>query len=180
MKKVKSYGSEIKELEVGKTTVYVRSNIKPIEMNIGEDMEDTRQMYECDEIQYTKDEYLKLMTEQNRLTPVEKTLSDLIRDYRWEKQRWVQYDGYTQRFDTYDVQRMRDLSEALQEGIVTEIEWVYPVEDETVIIKDYNYLKDMMLAGYLYENKLRGIEKKVIADESVTVDNYKEKFEELL
>src|SRR6056297_2047107 len=117
MKKVKSHGSEIKELEIGKTTVYVRSNIKPIEMNIGEDMKDTRQMYECDEIQYTKDEYLKLMTEQNRLTPVEKTLSDLIRDYRWEKQRWVQYDGYTQRFDTYDVQRMRDLSEALQEGI---------------------------------------------------------------
>ena len=46
-------------LIIGKDTVYVHSNIKPVE--------DEEGLFEYHEIQYEKDEYIKLMTEQSNL-----------------------------------------------------------------------------------------------------------------
>ena len=48
-----------KPLIIGKDTVYVHSNIKPVE--------DEEGLFEYYEIQYDKDEYIKLMAEQSNL-----------------------------------------------------------------------------------------------------------------
>lgn len=48
-----------KPLIIGKDTVYVHTNIKPIE--------DEEGLFEYHEIQYEKDEYIKLMAEQSNL-----------------------------------------------------------------------------------------------------------------
>jgi len=46
-------------LIIGKDTVYVHNNIKPVE--------DEEGLFEYHEIQYDKDEYIKLMAEQSNL-----------------------------------------------------------------------------------------------------------------
>ena len=48
-----------KPLIIGKDTVYVHANIKPVE--------DEEGLFEYHEIQYEKDEYIKLMAEQSNL-----------------------------------------------------------------------------------------------------------------
>ena len=48
-----------KPLVIGKDTVYVHTNIKPVE--------DEEGLFEYHEIQYEKDEYIKLMAEQSNL-----------------------------------------------------------------------------------------------------------------
>lgn len=48
-----------KPLIIGKDTVYVHTNIKPVE--------DEEGLFEYHEIQYEKDEYIKLMAEQNEI-----------------------------------------------------------------------------------------------------------------
>ena len=49
-------------LTVGKTTVYIRENIRKIE---NEDPDDKSEYYEWNETQYTKDEYLEYLSHQN-------------------------------------------------------------------------------------------------------------------
>lgn len=51
---------QAKPLIIGKNTVYVHSNITPIESS-----DECPNLYEYDEIQYDKDEYIKIMSEQN-------------------------------------------------------------------------------------------------------------------
>lgn len=60
--KVQCSENQAKELIIGKDTVYVHTNIVKIE----EDREGNKvdNLYECDEIQYDKDEYIKLQSEQ--------------------------------------------------------------------------------------------------------------------
>lgn len=52
---------QAKPLIIGKDTVYIHTNIKPLEKN-GKIVEN---FFVYDEIQYTKDEYLQLMVEEN-------------------------------------------------------------------------------------------------------------------
>lgn len=55
-----------KPLIIGVDTIYVHSNIKEIEVDMPNGLKET--MYEYDEIQYDKDEYLlKLIMENNEL-----------------------------------------------------------------------------------------------------------------
>jgi len=54
---VRGSTAQAKPLIIGKDTVYVHSNIKPVE--------DEEGLFEYHEIQYEKDEYIKLMAEQN-------------------------------------------------------------------------------------------------------------------
>lgn len=56
-----------KELIIGTDTVYVHSNIKPIET------EDDSEVYQYHEVQYTKDEYIHLLSEKN--TSLEKEIT---------------------------------------------------------------------------------------------------------
>lgn len=50
---------QAKELLVGTDTVYVHSDIKPVET------EDGSEVYQYNEVQYTKDEYIHLLSEKN-------------------------------------------------------------------------------------------------------------------
>ena len=54
---VRGSAAQAEPLIIGKDTVYVHSNIKPVE--------DEEGLFEYHEIQYEKDEYIKLMAEQN-------------------------------------------------------------------------------------------------------------------
>jgi len=56
---VRGSAAQAVPLIIGKDTVYVHSNIKPVE--------DEEGLFEYHEIQYEKDEYIKLMTEQSNL-----------------------------------------------------------------------------------------------------------------
>ena len=50
---------QAKELIIGKDTVYVHSDIKPVET------EDGSEVYQYNEVQYDKDEYIQFMSEKN-------------------------------------------------------------------------------------------------------------------
>lgn len=50
---------QAKELIIGTDTVYVHSNIKPVET------EDGSEVYQYNEFQYTKDEYIRVLSEKN-------------------------------------------------------------------------------------------------------------------
>jgi len=54
---VRGSAAQAKPLIIGKDTVYVHTNIKPVE--------DEEGVFEYYEIQYEKDEYIRLMAEQN-------------------------------------------------------------------------------------------------------------------
>ncbi len=54
-------------LVVGTDTVYVHSDIKPVET------EDGSEVYQYNEVQYTKDEYIRLLSEKN--TSLEKEIT---------------------------------------------------------------------------------------------------------
>ena len=56
---VRGSAAQAKPLVVGKDTVYAHTNIKPVE--------DEEGLFEYHEIQYEKDEYIKLMAEQSNL-----------------------------------------------------------------------------------------------------------------
>ena len=56
---VRGSAAQAEPLIIGKDTVYVHSNIKPVE--------DEEGLFEYHEIQYEKDEYIKLMAEQSNL-----------------------------------------------------------------------------------------------------------------
>ena len=56
---VRGSATQAKPLIIGKDTVYVHTNIKPVE--------DEEGLFEYHEIQYEKDEYIKLMAEQSNL-----------------------------------------------------------------------------------------------------------------
>lgn len=56
---VRGSAAQAEPLIIGKDTVYVHSNIKPVE--------DEEGLFEYHEIQYEKDEYIKLMAEQSIL-----------------------------------------------------------------------------------------------------------------
>lgn len=70
----KNIRSTIKPLpiEIGEHFVFVRTNIHAIEKNIGSDNEFIG--FEYDEKQYTKDEYIKLLSEKNDM--LEQQLTD--------------------------------------------------------------------------------------------------------
>ncbi len=56
---VRGSAAQAEPLIIGKDTIYVHSNIKPVE--------DEEGLFEYHEIQYEKDEYIKLMAEQSNL-----------------------------------------------------------------------------------------------------------------
>lgn len=108
------------------------------------------------------------------------TLKELVKEYRYEQQKWFTYDGFTQRFTEYDIQRMQLSQQALTDGIRSEIEWAYPVDGKYKTVTDPLYFKNMLIAGIEQEDKLRAIEKQLLADDTVTINNYKDRFDELL
>lgn len=74
IKNVQGSSEQAQPLIVGKTTVYVHSNIaqaKDIDGNIIDDL------YVYDEIQYTKDEYIKIISEKNETLESELTETQL-------------------------------------------------------------------------------------------------------
>ena len=74
MKEIKNvHGSsqQAQPLIIGKTTVYVHSNIVQATDNDGNVIDD---LFVYDEIQYTKDEYIKVIAEKNNT--LEKELTD--------------------------------------------------------------------------------------------------------
>ena len=75
--KVTGNGAQAQPLIVGATTVYVHENIEPVTEpdesgNVPEDM------YTYKEIQYTKDEYIDLMSEAN--SNLEDTVTSILTD----------------------------------------------------------------------------------------------------
>ena len=67
---------QAKPLIIGKDTVYVHSDIEKVEM------EDGSESYQYNEIQYEKDEYIRIMAEQNEsmesdITNLQLALCDL-------------------------------------------------------------------------------------------------------
>lgn len=56
---IQGSAAQAEPLIIGKDTVYVHTNIKPVE--------DKEGVFEYYEIQYEKDEYIKLMAEQSNL-----------------------------------------------------------------------------------------------------------------
>lgn len=72
IKNVRSSASEVLPVEIGEHFVFVRTNIHAIEENIGSDNEFIG--FEYDEKQYTKDEYIKLLSEKNGI--LEQKLTD--------------------------------------------------------------------------------------------------------
>ena len=54
---------QAKDLIIGDTIVYVHCNIKKLDVDI--DGNPTDNLYEYDEIQYTKDEYIELISNKN-------------------------------------------------------------------------------------------------------------------
>jgi len=58
---VRGNSEQAKPLVVGKDTVYVHTNITPVEKD-GELVDD---LFSYDEVQYDKDEYIELMAQQN-------------------------------------------------------------------------------------------------------------------
>ena len=71
IKNVQGSSQQAKPLIVGKTTVYVHSNIVQATDEDGNVIDD---LYVYDEIQYTKDEYIKVMADKNET--LEKELTD--------------------------------------------------------------------------------------------------------
>lgn len=137
-------------------------------------------IYTYKEMQLSKNEYELQKVEQNNIEVKELTLIDKIKKYRYEKQKWFEYDGHTQRFDSYDVQRMTDMASLLQDNSIQELNWYYPKDNEVIKITDALYLTNMKKQGYLNEQNCREIETELLSDDTVTVDNYKDKFDELL
>ena len=65
MKEIKNVQGSLQQAQpliIGKTTVYVHSNIAQAKDEDGNVIDD---LYVYDEIQYTKDEYIKLMADKN-------------------------------------------------------------------------------------------------------------------
>lgn len=58
---VRSTASEVLPFEIGERFVFVRTNIKAIQENVGSEEEFIG--FEYDELQYEKDEYIKLLDE---------------------------------------------------------------------------------------------------------------------
>ena len=69
---VRGSAAQAKPLIIGKDTVYVHTNIKPVE--------DEEGLFEYHEIQYEKDEYIRLMAEQNEtfLETLDTLMSEVI------------------------------------------------------------------------------------------------------
>lgn len=72
---------QAKPLIINIDTVYVHTNIKPINLEIAEGV--TQSFYQYNEIQYTKDEYLQLLNEQtnnanNKIKELENALLNTI------------------------------------------------------------------------------------------------------
>lgn len=71
MGRIQGSEAQAKELIIGVDTVYVHSNIEQKETEYGS-------IYEYDEIQYNKDEYITLMSE--RISKEEEKISDIRTD----------------------------------------------------------------------------------------------------
>lgn len=71
IKNVQGSSQQAQPLIIGKTTVYVHSNIVQATDKDGNVIDD---LYVYDEIQYTKDEYIKVMADKNET--LEKELTD--------------------------------------------------------------------------------------------------------
>lgn len=71
IKNVQGSSQQAKPLIIGKSTVYVHSNIVQATDEDGNVIDD---LYVYDEIQYTKDEYIKVMADKNET--LEKELTD--------------------------------------------------------------------------------------------------------
>ena len=74
MKEIKNVQGSLEQAQpliIGKTTVYVHSNISQATDEDGNVIDD---LYVYDEIQYTKDEYIKLMADKNET--LERDLTD--------------------------------------------------------------------------------------------------------
>ena len=71
IKNVQGSSQQAQPLIIGKTTVYVHSNIVQATDEDGNVIDD---LYVYDEVQYTKDEYIKVMADKNET--LEKELTD--------------------------------------------------------------------------------------------------------
>ncbi len=60
---VQGSGEQAKKLIVGKDTVYVHTNIKPITEDSNGNL--VENLFEYNEVQYDKDEFIKLMSDQS-------------------------------------------------------------------------------------------------------------------
>lgn len=95
------------------------------------------------------------------LETIKQGIVDAVISHRYEKQLYYEYDGHIQRFESYDIVRMTDSQTALEKGVMTEVEWKYDT-NTYVVVTDPEYFFNMKMAGYSWEQKLRGIEKTII------------------
>ncbi|WP_042352246.1 hypothetical protein [Bacillus massiliigorillae] len=81
---VRGTQKEVKEIEVGKTTVYIRKNIERITViNTNDEGEESNNYWQYDEEQYSKDEYIAFISKENetfkqRQETTEAVLSEII------------------------------------------------------------------------------------------------------
>lgn len=75
IEKVTGSGAQAKPLIVGKTTVYVHEDITPVTEPDPVTQEVPEDLYTYKEIQYEKDEYIKLMADKN--ADLEKQVTDI-------------------------------------------------------------------------------------------------------
>lgn len=79
MKRLKNVqGSEesSKELIIGKDTVYIHTNIKKVKVGKSDETETEEEIYEYDEIQMTKDEYLHFL--QDKVEVSTKAMAEIM------------------------------------------------------------------------------------------------------
>lgn len=74
IKNVQGSSQQAQPLIVGKTTVYVHTNIVQAKDEDGNIIDD---LYVYDEVQYTKDEYIKIISEKNETLESELTETQL-------------------------------------------------------------------------------------------------------
>lgn len=76
LKNVQGSKESAKELIVGKDTVYIHTNIKKVKVVKSDETETEEEIYEYDEIQMTKDEYLHFL--QDKIEVSTKAMAEIM------------------------------------------------------------------------------------------------------
>lgn len=76
LKNVQGSKESSQELIIGKDTVYIHENIKKVKVVKNDEMETEEEIYEYDEIQMTKDEYLHFL--QDKVEVSTKAMAEIM------------------------------------------------------------------------------------------------------
>lgn len=113
--------------------------------------------------------------------PLRDRIKQFVETYKWEKSHWFEYDGSMQKNESNDIIMMIQSREALQLGIMTQIEWKYP--DRRIVVTDHEYFLNMqlmsaMMIQYCFETEKQVIEAtKEMTHEQLQAINPKEFFD---